>query len=144
MIHASDTHFWLGRTPDGWISQEETDTTADPAFGQVDKIRIEPLCQGSYPVILEAEKPEGYKLFFRHRFHDCLGEIIGVEYLIAAERGGWCPKEAATIDIDDFPIVDGFRAKLDLTGEVDFESSPNFTFIKSSEDGRDKYTFVRR
>lgn len=144
MIHESDSHYWLGRTPGGWISQEELPTTADPKFSEVNLLRIEPLSQIAYQTILEAAKPPGYTLFFRHRIHEILGgAIIGVEYIMALERGDWSAKEAAAIDIDDFPIVDGFRAKLDLKGEIDFNNSPEFTFIKSLENEIDKYTFVR-
>jgi hypothetical protein len=144
MLHENDTHYWIGRTPGGWISQEDLATTADPKFSEVDILRIEPLSPTAFQAILEAAKPPGYTLFFRHRFHEIMGgQIIGVEYILALERGKWTAKDAAAIDIDDFPIVDGFRAKLDLTGEVDFESSANFTFITSLENGINKYAFVR-
>ena len=145
MIADFDTHYWLGRTPDGWISQEDLPTTADPRFSEVNLLRIDPLRPEAYRAILEVAKPPGYTLFFRHRIHEILGgEIVGVEYILALERGELPAREAAAIDIDNLPIIDGIRAKLDLQGQVDFNGSKNFTFIKSLEGDCDKYTFVRK
>ena len=145
MIADFDTHYWLGRTPDGWISQEDLATTADPRFSDVDLLRIEPLHPGAYRAILEAARPPGYTLFFRHRVNEILGgEVVGVEYIIALERGELPTREAAAIDIDELPLRDGFRAKLDLEGQIDFNSSENFRFIESREGDCDKYIFVRK
>ena len=143
MIADFDTHYWLGRTPAGWISQEDLPTTADPRFSEIDLLRIEPLQAEAYRAVLEAEKLPGYVLFFRHRVHEVLGgEVVGVEYILAAERGNWNAADAAAIDIDGLPLSDGFRAKLNLAGEVDFDGA-GFTFIESPEGDCDKYTFVR-
>ena len=145
MIADFDTHYWLGRTPNGWISQEDLAATADPRFSDVDLLRIEPLTPGAYRAIMEAARPPGYTLFFRHRVHEILGgEVVGVEYIIALEHGNWTAKEAAAIDIDGLPLLDGFRVKLDLKGQIDFNSSENFKFIESREGDCDKYTFVRK
>lgn len=145
MIADFDTHYWLGRTPGGWISQEDLTTTADPRFSDVDLLRIEPLRPEAYRAILEAARPPGYTLFFRHRVHEILGgEVVGVEYILALERGKLSARDAAALDIDDLPIIDGIRAKLDLKGQVDFNSSENFKFIESQEGDCDKYTFVRK
>lgn len=145
MIADFDTHYWLGRTPGGWISQEDLTTTADPRFSDVDLLRIEPLRPEAYRAILEAARPPGYTLFFRHRVHEILGgEVVGVEYIIALERGKLSARDAAALDIDDLPIIDGIRAKLDLKGQIDFNSSENFKFIESQEGDCDKYTFVRK
>ena len=82
MIADFDTHYWLGRTPGGWISQEDLPTTADPRFSDVDLLRIEPLHPGAYRAILEVVRPPGYTLFFRHRIHEILGgEVVGVDIL---------------------------------------------------------------
>ena len=70
--------------------------------------------------------------------------MVGVEYILALERGNWSAKESAAIDIDVLPLLDGFRAKLDLNGQIDFDGSENFKFIESREGDCDKYIFVRK
>jgi hypothetical protein len=141
-IHPWDTHYWLGYTRNGWLSQDDLQTTADERFSQVEKLWIVPLSGLSFQTSLRVEKPEGHTLFFRHRPHQIVGgPVIGVEYILAVEKGSWTPKEAAALNIDELPLKNGFRAKLDLEGNVHCESA-FWTYTHSSEDEIDIYNFI--
>jgi len=158
MIHDYDTHFWLAKTPVGWISAEDH-ASYEPIFAQANRIRIEPLSLlQSIQAVLDADVPHGYAAFLRTDLHRNLqGDLIKLGYILAVEKGEW--PEAGRMPIggflldaqaqagawDGLAIIDGFRAELCCwNGQVAFESSPNFSFDCSIENGVDIYKFVRK
>ena len=154
MIHDWDTHYWLARTPDGWISAEDH-SSGDLAFQQANRIRIEPLTAASVRAILDADIPAGYTAFLRtdqHRRMD--GALIRWGYVLAVERGAWADPGREAIGGFEFqgkespwiglPIKDGFRAELYCwDGQVAFEASPNFSFTVTKEADCDLYKFFK-
>jgi len=154
MIHDWDTHYWLARTPDGWISAEDH-SSGDLAFQQANRIRIEPLTAASVRAILDADIPAGYTAFLRtdqHRRMD--GALIRWGYVLAVERGAWADPGREAIGGFEFqreespwiglPLKDGFRAELcGWNGRVAFESSPNFSFTVTKEADCDLYKFFK-
>ena len=156
MIHEYDTHFWLAKTPGGWISAEDH-FSYEPIFQQANKIRIEPLHQAAVQAILDAAVPSGYTAFLRTDIHQEVesNKVARLGYIMALERGSWPdPGKVAlggfaldgggnATDWEGLAIKDGFRAELCCwNGQVAFESSPDFTFELSQEDGRDLYKFI--
>ena len=154
MIHDWDTHYWLARTLDGWISAEDH-SSGDLAFQQANRIRIEPLTAASVRAILDADIPAGYTAFLRtdqHRRMD--GALIRWGYVLAVERGAWADPGREAIGGFEFqgkespwiglPIKDGFRAELCCwDGQVAFEASPNFSFTVTKEADCDLYKFFK-
>jgi len=154
MIHDWDTHYWLARTPDGWISAEDH-SSGDLAFQLANRIRIEPLTAASVRAILDADIPAGYTAFLRtdqHRRMD--GALIRWGYVLAVERGAWADPGREAIGGFEFqgkespwiglPIKDGFRAELYCwDGQVAFEASPNFSFTVTKEADCDLYKFFK-
>ena len=143
MIHDEwETHYWMGHTPSGWISMSDH-SSADEAFGQIDLLRLEPLCDLSYQVIFEVAKPEGYTLFWRIRPHTDIqtSQVIGVEYLIAIEKGIMPVQDAAALNIDELKHSDGFTVILQLDGSIDFEGT--WKNELSDENGIPIYKFMR-
>ena len=158
MIHDFDTHYWLARIPDGWISAEDH-ASYEPAFQRADKIRIEPLSLQSIQAILCCDVPPGYVAFLRTDIHQDVetGKIARLGYILAIERGEWQDPGKVAIGgfqmdgadklttWDGLPIIDGFRAELcTWNGQVAFESSHNFSFDVSHENGIDMYKFCTR
>jgi len=143
MIHDYDTHFWIAKTPDGWISAEDH-ASYEPIFQQATRVRIEPLSAATVRAILEADVPEGYTAFLRTDIHQdvATNQIARLGYIMALERGYW--KEPGKVALSDLPLVDGFRAELCCwNGQVDFESSANFSYIVVREDDMDLYKFMK-
>ena len=156
MIHEYDTHFWLAKTPAGWISAEDH-FSYEPIFQQASRIRIEPLHQAAIQAILEAMVPAGYTAFLRTDIHQDIesNKVARLGYIMALERGIWpepgkvaiggfgLDAQGQALAWDGLPIKDGFRAELCCwNGQVAFESSPNFSFETLQEDGRDLYKFI--
>ncbi len=158
LIHEWDTHYWLARTPGGWISAEDH-FSYEPIFQQARRIRIEPLHQTAIQAILEALVPAGYTAFLRTDIHQDVesNKIARLGYILTLERGKWA--DPGKVALGGFaldgggqlttwaglPIKDGFRAELcTWNGQVAFESSPNFDFERSIESGCDLYKFVMR
>jgi len=156
LIHDYDTHYWIARTPDGWISAEDH-ASYEPIFQQANRIRIEPLHQAAIQAILDVMIPASYTAFLRTDIHQEVesSRVARLGYIMALERGVW--PEPGKVAIGGFaldggghataweglPIQDGFRAELCCwNGQVAFEASPNFSFKCSQEDGRDLYKFV--
>lgn len=156
MIHEYDTHFWLAKTPAGWISAEDH-FSYEPIFQQASRIRIEPLHQAAIQAILEAMVPAGYTAFLRTDIHQDIesNKVARLGYIMALERGTW--QDPGKVAIGGFeldaqghatsweglPIKDGFRAELCCwNGQIAFDASPNFSFKFSQEDGRDLYKFI--
>jgi hypothetical protein len=143
MIHDYDTHFWIAKTPDGWISAEDH-ASHEPIFQQAKRIRIEPLSAATVRAILEADVPDGYTAFLRTDIHQDIAtnQIARLGYIMALERGRW--EEPGKIALSDLPLVDGFRAELCCwNGQVDFESSANFSYKVVREDDMDLYKFMK-
>ena len=142
MIHDWDKHYWLAKTPEGWISALDHSSN-EPIFKQATRIRIEPLSTDGVMAVLDADVPGGYTAFLRtNRAIKMSGEIMRLSYLIAVERGQWTGAE----DIGGFefteegdkwgglPVKDGFRAELCCwDGAIHFEASPNFTFSRRDD-----------
>ena len=142
MIHDWDKHYWLAKTPEGWISALDHSSN-EPIFKRATRIRIEPLSTDGVMAVLDADVPEGYTAFLRtNRDIKMSGEIMRLSYLIAVERGQWTGAE----DIggfeftvggdrwDGLPVKDGFRAELCCwDGAIHFEASPNFTFSRQDD-----------
>jgi hypothetical protein len=157
MIHEYDSHYWIARTPDGWISAQDH-YSYDPIFLKATKIRIDPISDLSIQAALEAEVPPGYTAFLRTDLHRNLqGDLIRLGYIMAMERGDWPDPGKISIggfELDDMaqptawaglPIIDGFRAELcTWNGQVAFESSSNFSYSYSFKDRRDLYKFERK
>jgi len=159
MIHDYDTHYWLGKTAQGWVSMADW-KSSDQIFQDVELLRLEPLYDTNYQTIFEVARPAGYTLFFRGRvfFDTYPNNIIGVAYLVGAEAGSWTPWEAGGFPMDPdawliwglfadpqdyLPVQDGFRAILGPDGSIDFYNSDNWSYKLSSEGGKDLYKFVR-
>ena len=154
MIHDFDTHYWLARTPDGWISAVDH-SSGDLAFQQANRIRIEPLTAASVRAILDADIPAGYTAFLRTDQHRRMnGALIRWGYVLAVERGAWADPGREAIGGFEFqreespwiglPLKDGFRAELCCwDGQVAFESSPNFSFAITKEADCDLYNFFK-
>lgn len=154
MIHDWDTHYWLARTPDGWISADDH-SSGEPIFQLANRIRIEPLTAASVRAILDADIPAGYTAFLRtdqHRRMD--GALIRWGYVLAVERGAWADPGREAIGGFEFqreespwiglPLKDGFRAELCCwNGQVAFESSPNFSFAVTKKADCDLYNFFK-
>jgi len=161
MLHPYDTHFWLARLQDGsWISAEDH-SSADLIFAQATRIRIEPISLASIQAILEAEVPPGYTAFLRTDIHQDIqiNQIAKLGYVMSLEKGVWPEpgrvaiggfawregQEAMIWEASQLPLIDGFRAELCCwNGNVEFESSPNFSFNVSQENGIDIYKFMKR
>jgi hypothetical protein len=144
MIHPYDTHFWMAKAPGGWISAEDH-ASYEPIFQTATKIRIEPLSLQSIQAVLEAEVPAGYTAFLRTDIHQDVqsNRIARLGYIMAMERGTW--PEPGKVALSELPIGDGFRAELCCwNGQVDFVSSPNFSYEVSKENGQDIYRFMKR
>lgn len=152
MIHDYDTHFWIAKTPDGWISAEDH-ASHEPIFQQATRIRIEPLSAATVRAILEADVPDGYTAFLRtDQFRKMDGTLIRWGYVLAVERGHWPDPGREQIGGFEFsegqsswrglPLKDGFRAELCCwDGRVAFEASPNFSFSITKEADCDLYKF---
>jgi len=154
MIHDFDTHYWLARTPDGWISAEDH-ASYEPAFQRANRIRIEPLTSDAVRAILDADIPPGYTAFFRtDQYRHMNGTLVRWGYVLAVERGEWSDPGREPIGGFEFqgkespwvglPIRDGFRAELCCwDGQVAFEASPNFSFTVTKEADCDLYKFFK-
>jgi hypothetical protein len=142
MIHEYETHYWLGHTPNGWISMADH-RSDEEIFSQIDLLRLEPLCDLSYQVVFEVAKPEGYTLYWRIRPHTDIqtNQVIGVEYLIAIEKGNLKASDAAAIDISELKHIDGFAVILQLDGSVDFNGTWQHEI--DNENGIPIYRFMR-
>ena len=94
-------------------------------------------------MIFEVAKPEGYTLFWRIRPHTDIqtSQVIGVEYLIAIEKGIMPVQDAATLNIDELKHSDGFTVILQLDGSIDFEGT--WKNELSDENGIPIYKFMR-
>lgn len=136
---------WLARLPDGrWISAEDH-ASYEPVFQTAKRIRIEPISAASIQAVLEAEVLEGYTAFLRTDIHQDVnsGQIAKLGYIMALERGH--RNEPGKVALSELPMIDGFRAELCCwNGQVDFESSPNFSYEVNHEGGKDIYKFFRR
>lgn len=154
MIHDFDTHYWLARTPGGWISAEDH-ASYEPAFQRANRIRIEPLTADAVRAILDADIPPGYTAFLRtDQYRRMDGTLVRWGYVLAVERGEWTDPGREPLGSFEFqgkespwdglPIKDGFRAELCCwDGRVAFESSPNFSFTVTKEADCDLYKFVK-
>ena len=154
MLHDHDTHYWLARTPDGWISAEDH-ASYEPAFQLATRIRIEPLTADAVRAILDADIPPGYTAFLRtDQYRHMNGAVVRWGYVMAVERGEWPDPGREPIGGFEFqgkespwaglPIRDGFRAELCCwDGQVAFEASPNFSFAVTKEADCDLYKFFK-
>ena len=154
MIHDFDTHYWLARTPDGWISAEDH-ASHEPAFQLATRIRIEPLTSDAVRAILDADIPPGYTAFLRtDQYRRMDGTLVRWGYVLAVERGEWADPgreplggfafQGKESPWEGLPIKDGFRAELCCwDGLVAFESSPNFSFTVTKEADCDLYKFFK-
>jgi hypothetical protein len=152
MIHDWDSHYWMARLPSGgWISAEDH-ASYEPIFQTANRIRIEPLSLQSAQAVLDAEIPGGYTTFLRTdrniivmRGPDA-DEAPCLFYVMAIEKGHW--EEPGKACLSDIPLVDGFRAELQIFkdghGGVDFKASDNFYYEVNKENGIDIYKFVKR
>jgi hypothetical protein len=159
MIHDWDTHYWLARTPDGWISAEDH-SSLDPEFQTARRVRIEPLSPlQSIQAIIDAVIPPGYTAFLRTDIHRDMasGQIVRLGYVLVVEKGSWpdpgkmaiggflLDKDYQATTWEGLPLVDGFRSELcTWNGQVAFEASPNFGFERSIEGSCDLYKFDLR
>jgi len=118
-------------------------SSAQEIFGQIDILRLEPICDLSYQVIFEVAKPDGCTMYWRIRPHTNMrtNQVIGVEYLIAIEKGIIPAKDAAAIDISKLKHLDGFTVILQLDGSVDFEGT--WKHELADENGIPIYRFMR-
>lgn len=144
IIHDWDTHFWLAKLKDGsWISAEDH-CSADPAFAEATLVRIEPISPASIQAVLESPVYEGYTMFLRTDpiIDVTKGQTVGICYVMALERGKF--EHPGHIALSQLPLKDGFRAELQIDGNVDFKSSPNFSYEVSQENNIDVYRFFMR
>lgn len=144
MLHCWDTHYWIAKTPKGFISAEDH-CSADPEFKEATWVRIEPLTSASIQAVLQADIPKGYTAFLRTDpiIEVVSGKMAGLNYILALEKGEW--SEPGKVALSEVPLKDGFRAELrTVTGEVDFQSSDDFYFEKEDVCGLDVYKFIKR
>lgn len=144
MIHPYDTHFWLAKLANGkWISAEDH-CSADPIFSEAVLVRIEPISPASIQAVLESPIPEGYSAFLRTDpvIDIVKGTLAGVCYIMSLERGKF--ERPGHMALSQLPLKDGFRAELKMNGEVDFKSSPNFSYEVLHENNIDVYKFFER
>ncbi len=157
-IHDYDSHFWLAKTPAGWISAEDH-YSYEPIFQRASRIRIEPLHLAAIQAVLDAAIPAGYTAFLRTDIHQDVesNKIARLGYIMALERGSWPEPGKVAIgsyaldpgghatDWEGLPIKDGFRAELcGWNGQIAFDASPDFIFDYSKENGVDIYKFLKR
>jgi hypothetical protein len=151
MIHDWDSHYWIAKTPKGWISAENH-PSYDPIFQQASRIRIEPISFASIQAVLEANVPKGYTPFLRTNVDKAMsGEIVRLSYVLALEKGTF--NDPGRLALSEVPFVDGFRSELCVTdGHISFDSPGMddqghggiFDYKIDTESGIDIHTFFKR
>ena len=151
VVHSYDSHYWIAKTPRGWISAENYQSY-DPIFQTATRIRIEPLSFASIQAVLDASIPVGYTIFLRTNIDQHVGgEITRLAYQLALEKGIF--KDPGKMALSEVPLVDGFRAELCVTdGQTSFDSPGMdkeghggiFDYEINNESGIDIHKFFKR